>query len=84
MTRAFKTGEAGFVALGQYSGPVFATLFGYYIFSEVLTSLQWLGALIALLFGVLLPLMETNIASKRPVRLSIATLRLVKERIRFP
>ncbi len=84
MTRAFKTGEAGFVALGQYSGPVFATLFGYSVFSEVLTPLQWLGALIALLFGVLLPLMETNIASKRPAQLTIATLRIVKERIRLP
>jgi S-adenosylmethionine uptake transporter len=72
MTRAFKTGEAGFVALGQYSGPVFSTLIGYFAFSDVLTPLQWLGALIVFMFGVLLPLLET----KKSLRNSVAYQRL--------
>lgn len=58
MTRAFKTGEAGFVALGQYSGPVFATLIGTFVFAEVLTPIQCIGAILAILFGTLLPLLD--------------------------
>jgi drug/metabolite transporter (DMT)-like permease len=84
MTRAFKTGEAGFVALGQYAGPVFSTLIGYFAFSEILTPLQWLGALIAFLFGVLLPFVEANTLALQPLRTSAATLRDLKERIRLP
>lgn len=81
MTRAFKTGEAGFVALGQYSGPVFATVIGSVAFSEVLTPLQWLGALMAILFGVLLPLLDTRWNTLRRGKILLAALRLKKERI---
>lgn len=84
MTRAFKTGEAGFVALGQYSGPVFATLLGFFVFSEILSPLQCLGALIALLFGVLLPLMDTTGTAKAPRYWPMTAFKFFKERIRLP
>ena len=58
MTWSFQSAEAGFVALGQYTGPVFAALLGLMAFDESLTGLQWLGAAITLCFGVMMPVAD--------------------------
>lgn len=61
MTWSFQSAEAGFVALGQYTGPVFAALLGLVAFDEQLTLLQWTGAALTLFFGVLMPLLDTRL-----------------------
>jgi drug/metabolite transporter (DMT)-like permease len=84
MTRAFKTGEAGFVALGQYSGPVFATLIGYFLFAEVLTPIQCLGAVIATSFGFLLPLFDRKALGAKKEFDNKHSIQAHAERIRHP
>jgi drug/metabolite transporter (DMT)-like permease len=65
MTWSFQSAEAGFVALGQYTGPVFAAILGIVAFDESLSALQWLGAAVTLCFGVMMPLVELRKGNKR-------------------
>jgi drug/metabolite transporter (DMT)-like permease len=65
MTWSFQSAEAGFVALGQYTGPVFAALLGLVAFDESLSALQWLGAGLTLCFGVMMPLVDLHQSRKR-------------------
>ena len=82
MTWSFQSGEAGFVALGQYSGPVFAALLGVVAFGEVLTPLQWSGAGVAILFGVMMPLVDERTFQARMITHPRKVVRALKERIR--
>ncbi|MEY4064587.1 MAG: hypothetical protein RIR26_795 [Pseudomonadota bacterium] len=82
MTWSFQSGEAGFVALGQYSGPVFAALLGLVAFDERLSSLQWLGAAVAIFFGVMMPLVDERALNKRFVLQSRKAVDFFKERLR--
>lgn len=65
MTWSFQSAEAGFVALGQYTGPVFAAFLGIVAFDERLTQLQWTGAGLTVLFGVLMPLLDERLRRKK-------------------
>lgn len=58
MTWSFQSADAGFVALGQYTGPVFAALLGLVAFDERLTGLQWTGVALTICFGVMMPLID--------------------------
>ena len=60
MTWSFQNAEAGLVSTGQYAGPVFAALFGVFLFAERLSGLEVAGAALALFFGVMLPLLGTR------------------------
>jgi drug/metabolite transporter (DMT)-like permease len=60
MTWSFQAAEAGYVALGQYSGPLFAALLGFVAFDETLNTVQWIGAGLAICFGILMPLMDAR------------------------
>ncbi|MBM3381879.1 MAG: DMT family transporter [Betaproteobacteria bacterium] len=82
MTWSFQTGEAGFVALGQYSGPVFAAILGVVAFGEFLTPLQWLGAGIAILFGVMMPLADDRTVQAQLMSRPKKAVQILKERIR--
>ncbi|MEN9528473.1 MAG: hypothetical protein RI932_346 [Pseudomonadota bacterium] len=82
MTWSFQTGEAGFVALGQYSGPVFAALLGVVAFGELLSPLQWLGAGIAIVFGVMMPLADDRTVQAQLMKRPKQAVQLLKERIR--
>jgi S-adenosylmethionine uptake transporter len=82
MTWSFQSGEAGFVALGQYSGPVFAALLGFVAFGEFLTPLQWLGAGIAIVFGVMMPLADDRTLQARVMSRPKKAAQIPKERIR--
>lgn len=67
MTWSFQSAQAGLVSTGQYAGPVFAAGFGALFFSERLTQLELIGAAIAIVFGVALPIAETLRASAPPL-----------------
>jgi|GEM_PF-625476 len=82
MTWSFQSAEAGFVALGQYSGPVFAALIGTVAFAERLTPLQWLGASLAIVFGVMMPLVDERSAQGRLLARPQRVVQALKERIR--
>lgn len=82
MTWSFQSGEAGFVALGQYSGPVFAALLGLVAFDERLSPLQWLGALVAIFFGVMMPLVDERALHGRLANHSRKAVDFLKERLR--
>lgn len=84
MTWSFQTGEAGFVALGQYSGPVFAALLGVVAFGEILTPLQWWGAGLAILFGVMMPLVDERTLQAQIMRQPRKAVQALKERMRAP
>ena len=84
MTWSFQSGEAGFVALGQYSGPVFAALLGIVAFGEMLSSWQWLGACIAILFGVMMPLVDERTLQARIMSRRRRAVQVLKERMRAP
>jgi S-adenosylmethionine uptake transporter len=84
MTWSFQSGEAGFVALGQYSGPVFAALLGIVAFGEMLSSWQWLGACIAILFGVMMPLVDERTLQARIMSRPRRAVQVLKERMRAP
>lgn len=82
MTWSFQSGEAGFVALGQYSGPVFAALLGFVAFGETLAPIQWCGAGLAILFGVMMPLVDERGFKTRVMSHPRRAVRALKERIR--
>jgi S-adenosylmethionine uptake transporter len=84
MTWSFQSGEAGFVALGQYSGPVFAALLGIVAFGEMLSSWQWFGACIAILFGVMMPLVDERTLQARIMSRPRRAVQVLKERMRAP
>ncbi len=66
MTWSFQSAEAGFVALGQYTGPVFAAILGVVAFDESLSALQWFGAALTICFGVMMPLLDVHHTRRQP------------------
>ena len=56
---AFQKAEASLLTTFEYTGLVWASLAGYYIFSEVVDSKIWLGALIIILGGVIIVYRES-------------------------
>lgn len=82
MTWAFQAAEAGFVSLGQFTGPVFAALLGFVAFGESLSALQWLGAGVTICFGVMMPLFSEQGVQRRIYSLPEGFVSAVKERLR--
>ncbi|MEN9827182.1 MAG: hypothetical protein RI953_2927 [Pseudomonadota bacterium] len=82
MTWAFQTAEAGFVSLGQFTGPVFAALLGFVAFGESLSALQWLGAAVTICFGVMMPLFSEQNVQQKIYSLPQGFVSAVKERLR--
>lgn len=69
MTWSFQSAEASFVALGQYTGPVFAAALGAVAFGETLTHLQWFGVGVTICFGIMMPIVdERRIHRKKKMR----------------
>jgi len=58
MTKSFQAAEASYVALGQFTAPVFAALSAFLIFDERLNAVQILGMGMAITFGAALPLLS--------------------------
>lgn len=56
MTWAMRSAPASLVAPAQFSGPVFSLVLGAALFAEGLGPVQLIGAAVALIYGVLLPL----------------------------
>lgn len=61
--KAYKTGEAVIVAPMQYSQIIWATLFGYFLFQEVLRMNTVLGASVIIASGIYIVLREAKTSS---------------------
>ena len=58
---ALKKAEASFLASFEYTGLLWASLAGYFIFNEVVDSKIWLGAAIIILGGVIILYRESKV-----------------------
>lgn len=67
LIRSLTVAEAGAVAPFGYSGVVFSTLWGLFVFSEVPDAYTLLGAVVIVGAGVYVWHRETRVAKKRPI-----------------
>jgi len=58
---ALKKAEASFLASFEYTGLLWASLAGYFIFNEVVDSKIWLGAAIIIFGGIIILYRESNL-----------------------